>query len=125
MDLESITMLIVDDEPADVALLQRTLERVGFSRLYATTDTSRFEEFLGRLQPDLILLDLHLSDIHGQEALLRLKNEPSTRQIPVVILSADASLQQAGRLLSQGAVAYLTKPLEVTGLLAALHKHLR
>ena len=63
--------------------------------------------------PDLILLDLHLPDLHGDQVLSELKAEPATAAIPVVVLSADASPGVIRRLLAGGALAYLTKPVEL------------
>jgi len=66
--------------------------------------------------PDIILLDLHLPDIHGEQVLSELKAEPATAAIPVVVLSADASRGVIHRLLASGALAYLTKPIELAEL---------
>ena len=66
--------------------------------------------------PDLILLDLHLPDINGEQVLSELKAEPATAAIPVVVLSADASRGVVHRLLASGALAYLTKPVELAEL---------
>ena len=66
--------------------------------------------------PDVILLDLHLPDMHGDQVLSELKTEPATAAISVVILSADASPGVIRRLLAGGALAYLTKPIELTEL---------
>ena len=66
--------------------------------------------------PDLILLDLHLPDMHGDQVLRELKTEPATAAIPVVVLSADASRGVVHRLLASGALAYLTKPIELAEL---------
>jgi CheY-like chemotaxis protein len=63
--------------------------------------------------PDLILLDLDLPDIRGNEVLARLQQSALTRDIPVVIVSADATPTQVERLLAAGARSYLTKPLDV------------
>jgi CheY-like chemotaxis protein len=63
--------------------------------------------------PDLILLDLHLPDMAGDEVLRRLQADPSTRHIPVVVLSADANKRQSERLLRLGASNYLTRPLDI------------
>ena len=67
--------------------------------------------------PDLVLLDIHLPDIDGHEVLARLQADETTREIPVVILSADATEAQSERLLADGARAYITKPIDVAGLL--------
>jgi CheY-like chemotaxis protein len=63
--------------------------------------------------PDLILLDLHLPDMPGWQVLAQLKADHLTREIPVVVISADATAPQIKRLLSAGARAYLTKPIDI------------
>ena len=73
-------------------------------------------------QPDLILLDLHLPDMLGDEVLRRLQADPRTRDIPVVVLSADAVPSHIARLRAAGAVAYLTKPLDVVQFFTTLHE---
>ena len=70
--------------------------------------------------PNLILLDLHLPDMPGEEFLLRLRAMPETREIPVVVISADATPGQTARLLASGARAFLTKPLDVEKFLGLL-----
>jgi len=74
-------------------------------------------------QPDLILLDVHLPDINGAEVLARLKAKARTRDIPVVVLSADATKSQISRLMSLGAEDYLTKPLDVDCFLKVIEEH--
>jgi len=64
-------------------------------------------------RPDLIVLDLHLPDMPGSDVLKRLKAEPATREIPVIVLTADASTHQSEHVRQLGATEYLTKPLNV------------
>jgi CheY-like chemotaxis protein len=71
-------------------------------------------------QPDLILLDLHLPDMPGEQVLQRLRADPVTSDIPVVILSADATQRHMSQLMTVGADAYLTKPISVRSLLQAV-----
>ena len=71
-------------------------------------------------QPDLVLLDLHLPDMPGQEVFRRLRAEPRTAGIPAVVLSADARPTLITEMLAQGVRAFLTKPLDVKELLALL-----
>jgi CheY-like chemotaxis protein len=70
-----------------------------------------------RHHPVLILLDLNLVDLPGVEVLQILRDDPATADIPVAIVSADAMPRQVQRLLSSGAVAYLTKPIDIHRLL--------
>jgi CheY-like chemotaxis protein len=63
--------------------------------------------------PDLILLDLHLPGLPGWEVLAELKADAATREIPVIVISADATSRQIERLMEAGARSYLTKPLNV------------
>ncbi|MEV4511171.1 ATP-binding protein [Dactylosporangium sp. NPDC049525] len=71
-------------------------------------------------RPDLVLLDLHLPDLPGEEVMRRLRAEPATSDVPVVVLSADATRPHVERLLAEGATAYLTKPIVVRELLDAV-----
>ena len=75
-------------------------------------------------RPSLILLDLHLPDISGEEVLRRLLDDPLTASIPVVMVTADATAGQVQRLLSAGAAAYPTKPLGVAKLLVLVDEML-
>lgn len=67
-------------------------------------------------------MDLHLPDMPGDEVLICLQADPSTREIPVVMVSADATPTQIQRLLDAGATDYLTKPLDVRRFLDVVHK---
>src|SRR5689334_24534845 len=70
--------------------------------------------------PGVILLDLHLSDMSGEDVLRQLLDDESTRDIPVAVLSEDAMAEQVNRLKAAGAAAYLTKPLDVSQVLAMI-----
>ena len=76
-------------------------------------------------QPDLILLDLHLPDLPGWEVLAKLQADAGTRDIPVVIISADATPGRIERLRAAGAREYLTKPIDVPTLMNVLRQHLQ
>ena len=118
------TVLYVEDNRSNVRLLERLLGRRQGVRLTTAASGAAALEAATRDRPDLILLDLHLPDMPGEEVLRRLLEEPLTRTIPVVILSADATSRQSDRLLASGAVAYLTKPLQLTRLLRLLDERL-
>lgn len=74
--------------------------------------------------PEVILLDLDLPDLSGQEVLERLRQKPSSRETPVLLITADASAGTQRSLLAAGATAVLSKPLHVPTFLATLRQHL-
>ena len=114
------TLLLIEDNLSNLALIERILQaRPGVALLSAMQGGLGLELARQHL-PDLILLDLHLPDIPGNEVLHRLRADPITRETPVVIVSADATRGRIQRLQDEGANAYLTKPLDVVQLLTLI-----
>jgi CheY-like chemotaxis protein len=113
-------LLYIEDNSSNIKLMQRILtKRPAIRLLPASTGEAGLQ--LARTHfPDLILLDLQLPDIGGDKVLEQLAQDPTTRDIPVVMLSADATQRQIERLLKAGARHYLTKPLDVSQLLGLL-----
>jgi DNA-binding NtrC family response regulator len=117
------TVLIVDDEPLNVDLLEQELGAAGYRTLSATSG----EEALAaaaKSRPDLILLDVMMDGIDGYEVCKRLKASEATRAIPVVFLTALAETFEKVRAFGAGAVDYLTKPFETEELLARVGVHI-
>lgn len=114
------TALYVEDNLANLELVQRTLEHRPAVRLLPLMQGGLALDLAVQQCPDLILLDVHLPDINGDEVLRRLKGDDRTRDIPVIMLSADATPSQASRFRRAGAGAYLTKPIRVRELLSAI-----
>jgi signal transduction histidine kinase len=114
------TVLYVEDNLANLRLVERVLDRRPGLSLLSAMQGSHGLELARSHRPGLVLLDLHLPDVHGDELLARLRGDARTQDIPVVVLSADATAGQIRQLLDAGARAYLTKPLDVTELLALL-----
>jgi CheY-like chemotaxis protein len=106
-------VLYIDDNAASLRLMEHVLARRPGIGLLTTSLAQVGLELARDHRPDLILLDLHLPDLPGFEVLQRLRADPLTRQIPVAVLSADATERQVERLLEGGAQAYLTKPIDV------------
>ncbi len=113
-------ILHIDDQSANLSLVERVLdERPGLGLLTATN--ARAGLALAREElPDLILLDLHLPDLPGDEIARRLHTETRTRDIPIIVLSADASPSQITRLQGLGVRDYIVKPFKVQALLDAI-----
>ncbi|MBI3976035.1 MAG: PAS domain S-box protein [Armatimonadetes bacterium] len=114
------TILYIDDNLSNVGVIRGLLaHRPGITLLPAMQ--GRLGLDLAREhQPHLILLDLHLADISGEEVLRRLQEHPDTRRIPVVVISADPTGSQAERVRAAGAQGYLAKPLDMQQLLKIL-----
>jgi PAS domain S-box-containing protein len=113
-------ILYIEDNLSNLALLERILDQHTTMEMVSAMQGQLGLDLARQHRPDLIVLDLHLPDMNGEDVLRRLKSEEATRAIPVVVLSADASTHQAGRLLSQGADEYLTKPLDVAHFVSVL-----
>ena len=106
-------VLIVEDNPANLKLIERILSGVRGVRLLSAMQGSLGLDMARQHRPDVILLDLNLPDIQGQEVLGLLRADLRTRDIPVLVVSADATPEQLRKLRAAGAKAYLTKPLDV------------
>jgi PAS domain S-box-containing protein len=119
------TILYIEDNASNVRLVERLLKqrRPAIRLLHASDGMIGIDMALAH-KPDLIFLDLHLPDTPGDEVLRRLWEDTRTRGIPVAVLSADATLSQSRRLIATGAKAYLTKPLDVSRMLALIDERL-
>ncbi len=117
---EAKTLLYVEDNLANMKLVERIVERVPQIRLLAATRGSRGIEMAREYRPDLIFLDMNLPDMSGREVIAELKQDIRTGSIPVVIITADGSESQMESLALKGVQAYLTKPFNVKELLEVL-----
>jgi signal transduction histidine kinase/FixJ family two-component response regulator len=110
-------ILHIEDNLSNISLIERVLAQRPGVRLIPAMQGRLGIELARQHQPVLILLDLNLADLPGEEVLQSLRDDPLTAGIPVAIVSADAMPRQIQRLLSTGATAYLTKPIDVKELL--------
>jgi PAS domain S-box-containing protein len=113
-------VLHIEDNLSNLTLIERILAQRAGVEVVAAMHGRLGLELAREHHPVLVLLDLHLPDMSGEQVLQRLRDDPETASIPVVIISADATPGQTQRLLSAGASAYLTKPIEVRELLRLL-----
>jgi CheY-like chemotaxis protein/anti-sigma regulatory factor (Ser/Thr protein kinase) len=116
----TLTVLYIEDNLSNLRLVERVLNRRPGVRLISAMRPQLGLDLAAEHHPDLVLLDLHLPDMPGQEVYRRLQAEPRTAQVPVVVLSADARPALVDQLLAQGVRAFLTKPLDVKELLELL-----
>ena len=111
--MPDVTLVIVDDQPANVELLQRMLARAGYEDIVATTDPARTEEICAAARPALLLLDLHMPVMDGFTVLERLKPMRSgAGHFPVLVLTADSAIETRRAALAAGASDFLVKPID-------------
>ena len=109
-------ILYVEDNDDNVYMLKNRLTRAGFSVIIAT-DGAQGVAMAASEQPDLILMDLTLPNVDGEEATRRIKADPVTCAIPVIALTAHAMTNDRERALSAGCDDYDTKPVDLARLL--------
>ena len=107
-------VLYIEDNQSNVRLMERVLERRPGVRLLHAPNGADGLRLAKDANPDLILLDLHLPDMSGEDVLRQLWQDVALKRIPVAILSADAMPAQSRRLKAAGAIAYLTKPIDIS-----------
>ncbi|HEV8692301.1 MAG TPA: ATP-binding protein, partial [Ideonella sp.] len=116
-------VLVVDDVPANRLMLCELLQRLGFEADEAA-DGAQALERVRAAPPDLVLMDMRMPVMDGLEATARLRADASTRALPIVAVSANASQEDRRRCLHQGANAFLAKPVDREQLIAVLSEQL-
>jgi two-component system cell cycle response regulator DivK len=120
---EPVRVLVVEDHPLNRELAEAILERAGYDVLGAEDGESALASVAAR-RPDVILLDVELPGISGLEVARRLKEDPATRTIPLVALTAYAMVGDEERVRAAGCDDYVTKPIERPKLLGAVQRAL-
>jgi CheY-like chemotaxis protein len=114
------TLLYVEDNPANLELVEQLIARRPDLRLLSAADGSIGIEFARAHLPDLILMDINLPGISGIEAMKVLRADPATAEIPIIALSANAMPRDIEKGLQAGFFRYLTKPIKVDQFMDAL-----
>jgi PAS domain S-box-containing protein len=115
------TLLYVEDNPANLQLVERLIGRRKDLRLLSAVDGTRGVELARAKQPDVILMDINLPGISGFDALKILRDDATTAHIPVLALSANAMPRDIERGLKAGFFRYLTKPIKVSEFMETLN----
>jgi putative two-component system response regulator len=125
-------ILIIDDQSANVRLLERLLGTAGYHQVYSTTDPRTALDLWARVEPDLIILDLHMPHLDGFAVIDQLLATASGRYLPILVLTADDAIESRQRALRAGARDFLQKPfdavealLRIRNLLVTRFLHLR
>jgi putative two-component system response regulator len=110
--LHRARILIVDDEPSNVVLLETVLEQAGYTSVVSTTDSSRVSDLFGQVAPDLILLDLGMPAPDGLALLHELEAARDDPWFRVLMLAEEASAEVKSQARAAGAADFLTKPFD-------------
>lgn len=119
------TLLYVEDNPANLELVEQLVARRPDLRLLGAADGNLGIEFARAYQPEVILMDINLPGISGLDAMAILRADPSTAHIPIIALSANAVPHDIAKALDAGFFNYLTKPIKVNQFMDALDAALK
>lgn len=114
------TILYVEDNLLNVALVQALIDKRPLLRLLVATSGLRGVALAREALPDVILMDINIPGINGVEALIILRNDPATAHIPILAVSANASPNDVERALRAGFLRYVTKPIRMNEFYVAL-----
>src|SRR5437868_15185729 len=120
----SESILVVDDEPANLKLLTVLLSSHGYQVHEATTGEEALE-MVAKIRPRLVLADIQLPGMDGLEMTRRLKSNPETKDTVVVAVTAFAMKGDEQKALDAGCDGYITKPIDVTSLPRVLRKYFK
>ncbi len=117
-------VLIVDDQPANIHALARLLKE-DYHVLAAAKGAKALELASGNMPPDLILLDIMMPEMDGYEVCRRLRNDPATKNIPIIFVTAKGDSEEEAKGLDLGAVDYIAKPYNNTVVKARVRTHVQ
>jgi CheY-like chemotaxis protein len=109
-----LRVLYVEDNLPNLRPVERILARHYRVEMIPTLQGSLAVDLARQHRPDVILLDLHLPDVSGEEVLEQLRTDEATSSIPVIVVTADAIPKRVSQLITAGAFGYVTKPLHVS-----------
>ncbi len=110
--LTDSTIMIVDDEPINIEVVQAFLEEEGYTTFITVEDSTRAMKILEEKRPDLVLLDLQMPEVSGFEILAEAREHPKFKHLPIIILTASTDTESKLKALGLGATDFLAKPLD-------------
>lgn len=125
MQRHTANIMIVDDEPVNIAILKRGLESSGFEKFVTTTQASEVLHLMREQAPDVLLLDIRMPEIDGLEIIQEIQKDEELRLVPIIVLTSMDDPEVKSRALENGACDFLTKPIETTDLFPRICNALR
>ncbi|MGD8595308.1 MAG: response regulator [Gammaproteobacteria bacterium] len=132
-EIFAMQILIVDDEPFNIALMEKILKRAGYSQIASTDDSRQAIAMCNQYRPDIVLLDLRMPEMDGFDVMRCMNESEALCDIPVIVLTAENNAENRMRALSKGAKDIISKPFDRNETLKRilntlesrlLHKHL-
>jgi EAL domain-containing protein (putative c-di-GMP-specific phosphodiesterase class I) len=114
---DTARVVLIDDTPANVDLLEKVLRRAGLRHLHTVTDSREALDTIATVDPDLVVLDLHMPWVDGFTILEETVRRAAGSYLPVLVMTADTTSGASHRALSEGAKDFLTKPFDLTEVL--------
>lgn len=124
IDLRGAKILIVDDMPANIEVLRQALASKGYEIFFAASG-ERALKVAANASPELVLLDIIMPGMDGFETCRRLKKDESTKDIPVIFITAKSEMEDVIDGFRVGGVDYITKPFEKEEVLTRVETHLK
>ena len=120
IDLHSASILIVDDEPANIKLMRDLLSAEGYKNVYYTSDPKESIALYAEVEPDILLLDLNMPEMDGYQVMSALFSQYGSALSPVLVLTAQSSREFKIRAFDSCARDFITKPFDLREVLARL-----
>jgi putative two-component system response regulator len=114
---ESARILIVDDEPVNIKVIQKYLLEFGYCQTVGISDSRLAIDAIVREQPDVLLLDVLMPHVSGIDVLTRIRSRPELSQLPVIVLTAASDRETKIAVFDRGATDFLSKPVDVCELI--------
>ncbi|MBW3630754.1 MAG: response regulator [Gemmatimonadetes bacterium] len=110
---DTAKILLVDDDPVMIKLCTSMLQKAGYQHIWSTQLPMEARELFREIQPDLVLLDMHMAPLNGIAVMKQLRDEiPDGEYVPIVVFTADVSSELRLEALDKGAKDFMTKPVE-------------
>jgi len=122
--LREATVMMVDDEPTTIDVLQAFLETEGYQRFVTTSESIQAMDLVAGGNPDVLLLDLHMPKVTGFDILTQLRRDPRYRHLPVIVLTSATDSETKLKALQLGASDFLAKPVDPSELALRLRNTL-
>ena len=115
-DTTTPVIMLVDDEPITIEMIQTYLEKAGYSKFVSVSDSTKALEILEETDPDILLLDLIMPQVSGFDILTELRKKTKFKYLPIIILTASGAPEDKIKALDLGATDFLAKPVDPTEL---------